>query len=169
MIVSKLLQGGRSDALTVGDLSVVLNHIRRLFDSAGAKSAVKDLEALSRVLAPHANMSVAAFCADAETRIQQTQRTKSRKKAPVSVGAVESNSEAIREYVTQLRDAGTDQQAFDAAFERLRGDKAIKSPYVGEIARQYSLSATKYKSIKAAHADIKRTFLRQARFENKVR
>jgi len=40
---------------------------------------------------------------------------------------------------------------------------------VAEIARQYSLSVTKYKSIKAAHTDIEKAFLRQARFENKLR
>src|SRR5258708_31479898 len=40
---------------------------------------------------------------------------------------------------------------------------------LAEIARQYSESVTKYKSIRAAHDDVAKAFVRQARFENKLR
>ena len=57
----------------------------------------------------------------------------------------------------------------DALIKSLRPGKPsdvkpseVKSPDVAEIARQYSLSVTKYKSIKAAHSDIEKAFVRQA-------
>lgn len=170
VIFGKLFQDGKNDTLTVGELCVVLDHIRQLCASAGAKGSASDLEAISKALAPHAKTVVNAFCADARTKLgQQHEKPKGRKRASASVGASASNDAAIREHVMQLRDAGTNSQAFEAAFERLKGDKDVKSPDVAEIARQYSTSVTKYKSIKAAHTDIEKAFVRQARFENKLR
>lgn len=169
VIFGKLLQDGKNDTLTVAELCVVLDHIRQLCASAGAKGSAKDLEIISKALAPHAETFVNAFCADARTKLSQQLEKPKGKRASASVGTSASNDEAIRKHVMQLRDAGTNRQAFEAAFERLKGDKDVKSPDVAEIARQYSTSVTKYKSIKAAHTDIEKAFVRQARFENKLR
>lgn len=67
-----------------------------------------------------------------------------------------------------LRNAGADPQVFDAAFARMKSDKPIKAPDISEIARPYANSVTKYKSIAAAHADISKAFVQQARFANKL-
>ena len=55
------------------------------------------------------------------------------------------------------------------AFNNLKASKSLKSPDVSEIARQFSLSVTAYKSKPAAYSDIEKAFIRQGRFENKLR
>ncbi len=135
--------------------------------SARAKGPAKDLSMLADALKLHADKSVDAFCAAAREKLAEKPRARNKGSSSGSIPA--ANEAAIGDHVRQLREAGTDRQAFDAAFEQLKVDKAIKSPDVAEIARQYSLSVTKYKSIKAAHSDIEKAFVRQARFENKLR
>jgi hypothetical protein len=75
----------------------------------------------------------------------------------------------IQQHLTALRDAGTDQKAFDLAFKELKASKSLKLPDLAEIARQFSLSVKAYKSKAAAHADIENEFIRKARFENRLR
>ena len=167
MIFGKLFQDRPTGAGTVGELRAVLGHLEQLCVSAGANGPAKDLAALADALSSHSDRAVDAFCAAARTTLAE--KPKVRKKVSSSDGIPAVNDPVIRDHVKQLRDAGTDRQAFDAAFARLKGDTAVKAPHVAEIARQYSLSVTKYKSIKAAQTDIEKAFLRQARFENKLR
>src|SRR5260370_1380266 len=81
--------------------------------------------------------------------------------APPPGGAIASSPAA-------LRDAGIDRAAFEAVLAGLKADKSMKSAAVAEIARRYTNTVTKYKSIAAAHAEISTAFTQQARFANKI-
>jgi hypothetical protein len=149
--------------VNIGELRLILDRLRELYIAAGAKGPATDLKAFSDALEPHAERSVDEFCTNVREKLHQAgQKPKVRKKTPL-------NEEGIGHHVTQLRGAGTDRQAFDAAFDRLKADQIVKASDVAEIARRYADSVTKYKSTDAALSAISKAFVRQARFENKLR
>jgi hypothetical protein len=160
--------GGRS-SMTVSELLTVLGNVQHLCTAAGAKTAVKDLQAFSDMLKPYADMPVDKVCAEIKQNLSPP-ATKPAKRGSARAGASTSfNQDLIQQHLTELRNAGIDQQAFDLAFKKLKASKALKSPDIAEIARQFSLSVTAYKSKTGAYSDIEKAFIRQARFENKLR
>jgi len=154
--------------VTIGELRRVLDNIGHLCASAGANAAAKDIKLLSEALAPHVQSDVVA-CLSAIQRQLTEAKPKARGKGVRTPRTTALNGDTIELHVMALRAAGTDRDMFDTAFETLRGDKSIKSADVAEVARRYVDSVTKYKSIKAALEDISKAFVRQARFENKLR
>lgn len=157
-------------AFTVGQLRGVIEGLQDFSLVAGAKTAAQDLRIFSDMLKPFADRSVVEFCADMKSRLQAAaDKPKGRKKATSVKPRAGMNDAIVRQYVDELRSAGTDRLCFDDVFDRLTADKSLKAGDVGEIARQYASGVTKYKSIAAAHADISKAFVRQARFENKIR
>jgi hypothetical protein len=156
--------------VTIGELVQTLDRVRQFCETAGAKTTAKDLKIFSDALKPHAHESVDAFCAEMQARLSDTaERSRRHGKTSLPRATAALHEVAIGRYVAQLRSAATDRQAFDAAFEMLKSDKTVKSADVAEVARRYGNTVTKYKSARAAHADIEKAFLRQARFENKLR
>jgi hypothetical protein len=153
----------------VGELRTALDRLRQFSVAAGAKNAATDLKAFSDMLAPYAESSVSALSAEISARLRASaNKPKKHKKTAANKQAGASNEATIARYIAELRSVGTDRPAFEVAFERLKADRSLKAADVGEIARQYATSVTKYKSIAAAHADISKAFVRQARFENKL-
>lgn len=154
--------------MKVDELSLILGRLEALYVAAGAKAAAKELKALSDALRPHRGVTVDSLCSQLrEVLIRQGEKAGGRRKPSLGAPAI-PRSRSIRHHVTQLRNSGTDRLAFDWAFGELKSDRTIKLADVAEIARQYAESVTKYKSIRAAHEDISRAFVRQARFENKL-
>jgi hypothetical protein len=147
---------------TVAGLQATLRSMLEFCEAAGAKTAAKDIKALSDALKAHAAESLNVFCAQADAWLAAPKpRGKgAAKKAP--------DEAAITSYVESLRDAGTDRTAFEATLAKLKADKSLKSAEVAEIARRYANTVTKYKSIAAAHVDIANAFTQQARFAHKV-
>lgn len=162
--------GESRTGLTVGELRIVLDGLRQFSVAAGAKAAAADLATFADMLAPHADTGVTAFVADMKARLAAAGKPKkaARKTAGTKAKAV-TNDAAIAQYIAALRGAGTNRPAFEAVFERLKADKSLKAADVGEIAHQYASSVTRYKSIKAAHDEISKAFVREARFENKLK
>ncbi len=155
--------------MTVNELRTILGNIQQLCASAGAKTAAKDLQTFSDILKPYSDMQVAQACADIKQHLSQaTAKPANRCKAAGKSSTV-PNQDAIQRHLTELRDASTDQQAFDLAFKKLKASKSAKLADVAEIARQFSLSVTAYKSKAVAYSDIEKAFVRQSRFENKLR
>jgi len=171
MTHAKTIFHSKNAELTVADLRGTLGALEKLFDAAGARVAAKDLQVLSKVFEPFEYKTVQAFCDAAAGALSLlTDKSRERQKMSKSAGRVAiRNDDAIVHHVAQLRQSGTDRAAFDVSFENLKADKSLKAADVAEIARQYSLSITKYKSIGAAQTDIEKAFIRQARFENKLR
>lgn len=162
--------GRGSGEFTVAQLRAVLDGLHAFSVSAGAKAAATDLKIFSDMLRPYADSTVTAFCADISAKLSAASaRLKGRKKAAAPKPRAVASDASIAQYIAELRDAGTDRSSFDAVFGRLIADKSLKAADVGEIARQYANSVTKYKSMAAARDDISRAFVRQARFENKLR
>jgi len=162
--------GRGSGEFTVAQLRAVLDGLQAFSVAAGARAAAQDLQIVSDMLRPHADSTVTAFCADMSAKLQAASaRPKGRKKAVAPKPRAASNDAAIHQYIAELRDAGTERGAFDAVFARLNADKSLKAADVGEVARAYANSVTKYKSMAAARDDISKAFVRQARFENKLR
>ncbi len=155
--------------MTVSELRAVLGKIQQLCASAGAKTAAKELQSFSDILKPYSDMQVAKACADIKHHLSQPAvKPAKRGKAAGQSGAA-PDQDAIQRHLTELRDAGKDQQAFDLTFKKLKASKSVKLADLAEIARQFSLSVTAYKSKAAAYSDIEKAFVRQARFENKLR
>jgi hypothetical protein len=155
--------------MTVTELLAILGNIQQLCASAGAKTAAKELQTFSDILKPYSDMQVAKASADIEHHLSQATAKPAKRGKAAGQSSTTPDQDAIQRYLTELRDAGTDQQAFDLAFQKLKASKSIKLPDLSEIARQFSLSVTEYKSKAAAYSDIEKAFVRQARFENKLR
>jgi hypothetical protein len=147
--------------IKVSELRTVLGNLQKLCESTGARAASKDLQVFSDMLKPYADVEVGSACANI------VQSLAAKKPAKRAKGAV-LNDSAIQRHLIDLRNAGNNRNAFDLAVKNLKDSKSIKLPDLTEIARQFSLSATSYKSKAAAFSDIEKAFVRQGRFENKV-
>jgi hypothetical protein len=168
MIFEKLIRTGDRSSITVNELRTILGNIRKLCESAGAKSA-SDLQIFSDILKPYSDVEVGKACAAIKHCLNQAaEKPAKRPKAPARSSAPPPGDGAIQQHVTELRNAGTDGPAFDLALKNLKASKSLKSADLSEIARQFSLSVTKYKSKAAAYDDIEKAFVRHARFENKL-
>jgi len=168
--------GGASDSrqsaldgtATVAGMQATLRDLLTFCHAVGAKTAEKDIKAFADALGEHATKTVEDFCAQADAWLsQEAVKPKGRGKTGAGKSPA-SNEDAINAHVGELRRAGTDRAAFEAALAALKADKSVKSPAVAEIARRYANTVTKYKSMAAAHADIASAFTQQARFANKV-
>jgi hypothetical protein len=151
----------------VNELRTIMDNLQKLCESAGAKTASKDLQVFSDMLKPYADVDVGSACAN----IKQSLAAEKPKKPANTTGrasAAVPDANAIQLHLTKLRNAGTDRNAFDVALKNLKASKSVKLPDLAEIARQFSQSVTSYKSKAAAHSDIEKAFVRQGRFENKV-
>jgi hypothetical protein len=167
MIFERVLQGGSRSSMTVNELRTIVGNLQQLCEAAGAKPAAKDLQTFSDMLKPYSDAPVDRACADIKHSLSQAAAKPARRtNAP---GHPSTSPDVIQRHLTELRGAGTDQAAFVLAFQKLKASKSVKLADLAEIARQFSLSVTAYKSKASAHADIERAFVRQARFENKLR
>ena len=155
--------------MTVSELRAVLGKIQQLCSAGGANTGAKDLQTFSDILKPYSDMQVAKACADIKHHLSQATAKPAKRGKAAGQSSTIPNQDAIQQHLTELRDASTDQQAFDLAFTKLKASKSVKLPDLAEIARQFSLSVTAYKSKPAAYSDIEKAFVRQARFENKLR
>jgi hypothetical protein len=169
MIFEKVFQTASRGSITVAELRTVLGNIQQLYAAAGAKTAVKDLETFSDMLKPYADMPVDKVCAEIKQNLSLSAKNPAKRSSARAGASTSFNQDLIQQHLTELRNAGIDQQAFDLAFKKLKASKSLKSPDIAEIARQFSLSVTAYKSKTVAYSDIEKAFIRQARFENKLR
>jgi len=155
--------------MTVSEFRTVLGNIQQLCASAGAKTAAKELQIFSDLLKPYSDMQLTKACADIKHHLSQATAKPAKRGKAAGQSSTIPDQDAIQRHLTELRDGGTDQQTFDLAFKKLKASKSVKLPDLAEIARQFSLSVTAYKSKPAAYSDIEKAFVRQARFENKLR
>ena len=156
--------------MKIADLILILNHLQQLYLAAGAKTPAEDIKVFTDALRPHANVPVNQFVsavrdglAKQMTVSKPPRRTKGSPKTKVS------NAASIDTQVKLLRASGTDRSAFENAFANLKSAKHLTLAELAEIARQYAYTVTKYKSKASALDDISKAFVRQARFENKLR
>lgn len=162
------LPSGRTNRAeqSVAEARKVIDAIGHLLATAGAKGPAKDCKLVSNVLRQVDCNAFSQFVVDATTALQEKTRSL---KAPKPKSTRADQTEAIDSHVDQLRQAGTSRDVFDRAVLHLKTDKRLKLADHAEIARQYVRSVTKYKSTTAAHRDIQDAFIRQSRFENKLR
>ena len=169
MIFERVFQGGARSSMTVSELLPILGNVQRLCTAAGAKTAAKDLQTFSDMLKSYSDTQVDKACAVIKHSLSQAAAKPARRTSTAGRSSTSPDQNAIQRHLTELREAGTDQNAFDLAFKKLKASKSVKLPDLAEIARQFSLSVTAYKSKAAAYSDIEKAFVRQARFENKLR
>jgi hypothetical protein len=156
----------------IADLILILNHLQQLYLAAGAKTPAEDLKVFTDALGPHANVPVNQFVsavrdglAKQMTVLKPPRRTRGLRTPKTKVW----NAASIDTQVKLLRASGTDRSAFENAFANLKSAKHLTLSELAEIARQYAHTVTKYKSKASALDDISKAFVRQARFENKLR
>ena len=155
--------------MKIAHLILILNHLQQLYHAAGAKTPAEDIKVFTDALRPHANVPVNQFVSAVrdglakEMTVSKPPGTKGSPKTKVS------NAASIDTQVKLLRASGTDRSAFENAFANLKSAKHLTLAELAEIARQYAYTVTKYKSKASALDDISKAFVRQARFENKLR
>lgn len=156
--------------MKVADLRAVLIHLQHVYTAGGAKGAAKDLQIIADVLRPHGEKYVSNFITDLNERLSRgKEKSKAGRKSTSLTRAFAAPDESkIASHVALLQSAGTQQASFEEAFERLKADRTLNLTELAEIARRYSNSVTKYRSLAAAHKDISQAFVRRARFENKL-
>jgi hypothetical protein len=159
---------GKKD-FTVGQLRAVLDGLQQFSVAAGAKTAAQDFKVFADMLEPFGSQGVSAFCGEMKAKLQAAAEKPKAKKKPSARPKAAASEATTRQYIAELQQAGTDRPSFEAVFGRLAADKSLKSADVGGIARAYANSVTKYKSAAAARDDIEKAFVRNARFENKLR
>lgn len=170
MIFGNLFQSGSGAIATIADLRRALDHLQSLCIAAGAKGTAKDIEIFSDAIAPHDGKAVAACCSELKQALSRpVENPKAKKKASGPKAVAADPGASVQTHLAALRGAGGDQEQFNAAFVRLKADKSVKAGDAAEIAHQFALTVTKYKSKAAAFVDIEKAFVRQARFENKLR
>jgi hypothetical protein len=156
----------------IADLILILNHLQQLYLAAGAKTPAEDLKVFTDALRPHANVPVNQFVSavrDGLTKQMTVSKPPRRTKGLGTPKIKVSNAASIDTQVKLLRASGTDRSAFENAFANLKSAKHLTLAELVEIARQYADTVTKYKSKASALDDISKAFVRQARFENKLR
>jgi hypothetical protein len=169
MLFERVFQGGGVSSMTVSELRIILGNLQQLVASAGAKSAAKELQTFSDILKPYSFTQLTKACADIKRHLSEATAKPAKRGKAAGKSSTVPNQDAIQRHLTELRGAGTDQQAFDLAFKKLKASKSVKLADLAEIARQFSLSVAAYKSKPAAYSDIEKAFVREARFENKLR
>jgi hypothetical protein len=156
----------RSSAL-VSELRAILKNVEQLFTSAGAKTAAKDIQIFLDMLKSYSDLQVDKACTTIKYSLSQPAAKPTKRTKKPTTTAFDENT--IHLHLAALRDAGTDEEAFYLAFKKLKASKVVKLAELAEIAHQFSLSVEPYKTKAAAHSDIEDAFVRQARFENKLR
>jgi hypothetical protein len=169
MIFERVFQGGNRSSIRVSELRTILANIQQLCASAGAKTAAKDLQAFSDMLKSYSDAQVDKACADIKDHLSRAAAKPAKRGKAAGQSSTTPDENAIKQHLNELQSAGTDQAAFELAFKKLKASKSVKLPDLSEIAHQFSLSVTVYKSKVAAYSDIEKAFVRQARFENKLR
>ena len=72
-------------------------------------------------------------------------------------------------HVSQLNDAGTDDQLFKSTLEKLERDKSLAKSDIDAIAHMYTNGRTSWPSKKAALKAIRKTFVERAYQEGKMK
>jgi hypothetical protein len=152
----------------ISDLCLVLDRLAHIYGSAGANGPASDLKTFKDALSPHSDIPVNEFVRMTLSSLSPpSAKSKRGKRAPAAPKSEPLNEPIVRYHVNQLRTAGVDRIAFDRAIAALNDE--VRLADLAEIARQYSSTVTKYKTIASAQQAIAKAFVRQARFANKIR
>ena len=74
------------------------------------------------------------------------------------------------EHVHALKEAGTDQEKFNVAHERLAADKSMTNEHLGRIVKAYDPAHVIPGKSRGEHLKhIQQSFVRNARFEGKIK
>jgi hypothetical protein len=138
-----------------------LEEVARVLEAAGKKTPTRQVQAVIDLFAASDSDTIETFLNALRERLEPKPKTK-------STSAKKLNTDAIDQYVQQLRAVGTNKSAFDTLFAQLSNDKNIRKDEAVGIARAYTGRA-KWKSKQDAIAAIKTQFDEQAYDEVKMR
>jgi hypothetical protein len=155
--------------MKVRELRGILEQLVQLYVSAGSTTAAKDLQKITDALENQDEKDIETFIADIRLVLTQPPKAKKSRRASAEVLGLSTGADGIKEHLERLQHAGNNRENFDRALDQLKADKKLKLADLTEIAHRYSGNVTKYKSIRLAQEDISKTFVRNARFENKLR
>src|SRR6266852_4544593 len=116
--VDSLFRNGGGNSTAVSELRSILGNVQQLCASAGAKTAVKDLQTFSDLLKPYSDAPVDKTCADIKYSLSQAAAKPARRGKAAASASAARDENAIERHLTELRDAGTNQNAFDVAFKK---------------------------------------------------
>jgi hypothetical protein len=151
--------------MKVSEFKEVLRRLEELYEAAGATAQAGDLARVLRLLEGNETKTVDEFVAETRSLL-----TGERHRESVSIGVDEDR---VAFHARRLLEAGTDQQAFQAALEALDQDKRLGKAEWFAIANRYRNAPTggthvyKYSTIKAARAAIRDVFIERFESESK--
>jgi hypothetical protein len=155
--------------MRVAEIRAILLRLQQIYLAAGAKGPAKDVKIMAEVLQPYDSANVGDFVADLNERlIRINQKNKGSRRSGGGQQTENLNEHAIALHVSRLCEARTQQSQFDDAFQLLNSDSSLDLSNLAEIARRYTNSVTKYRSLSAAHKAITQAFVRRVRFEKKL-
>jgi hypothetical protein len=155
--------------MKIADVIKVLDQVRQLYASAGAKGPAADFEKFIDILKTRTEYDIGKFLAQVREGLERPKQKKTRAKTKAkATSTTDFDIGAVTYYVEQLKGIGANQVAFDRLFEALSADKRLGLGELTAIAHEYSGGVIKFKSASAARTDISKTFIRQARFLNKL-
>src|SRR5258708_20625213 len=88
---------------------------------------------IGRLVKPYSDMQVAKACADIKHHLSQATAKPAKHGKAAGQSSTTPDQDAIQGHLTELRDAGTDQQAFDLPFTKLKASKSYNLLTLPEI------------------------------------
>jgi hypothetical protein len=155
-------------SIRIAELAGGLEQIYAISALVGTKGAADDIRKFLDLLKGHIDYDVVGFVRHSQECLKLPQKGKRAASTGRPRTAPAPDPATIENYEKDLKRAGTDRVGFDEVFNRLKRDKKLKKADLVELAQRYSRTATKYKTKDAAIEELEITFVRNARFLNKI-
>jgi hypothetical protein len=153
-----------ADAVRISEIRAVLEKLRLIYISSGAKSQAGDCEKLSDVLAGE-DESVGAFVKTVRNALTKEKRN--------GVNRIGTDGTDAGKYGAMLLSAGTNELAFNRIFSIIKSDRKVTKPILDAISNRYLNEPTgsdhvyKFKTKTHAFEAIKNKFFERAQAKSK--
>jgi hypothetical protein len=151
--------------MKVSELRAILNKLRSIYASGGAKSQAGDVERIIALLNGRDEQSVDQFVSEAKSLLARADRKPGQ----------QVHESLVDKYANMLTQVGTNEDAFKGVLSGLKSDRNVAKPTLDAIVNRYvnTLSGGthvfKFKSKKEALEKLRIKYLERAESESKDR
>jgi hypothetical protein len=156
---------GAADAVRISEIRAVLDKLRLIYISSGAKSQAGDCEKLSEVLGARGDEFVGSFVKTLRNALTKEKRN--------VVNQAGTDGADVGKYASMLLAAGTNELAFNPIFSAIKSDRGVTKPILDAIANRYLNEPTgsnhvyKFKTKTHAFDAIRNKFFERAQAKSK--
>jgi hypothetical protein len=126
----------RGDGSRLREMVGLISALKRLLSRTSAKKAVDDLQAVETALTPFSQAPTAGFAAAAIQRLRE--RVAANERAADTVP-----TDVVQTYLHRLEETLRDPPRFAKAYDALENDKAVKTPDIKKLAREFAKETAK--------------------------